>query len=558
MTNPQTTNAPLRLAQYLKEFVGLRTTTVRDVTKYDAVVWFGDMPQEKDCFCPAWVDGCEPGEPWLEVKKQHFETMPKPPDTIQQWIDERALKRATEQMPALKVSILMPDELAQLDEGESAPLIEVSLSNYPEVVSAYDRYRPSWQAWSDEYRRRQEIQNLYAKLFSLHTQLRKQGELLELVIGLGLLDWRAPIGGKVIPIRRHMIAARVELAFEPGKGVMRLVPPGDGARLQIEDDMLEVELRPDRSQYQAVKLQLDHIGDEIWDKSLMPTALKHWAGALNADSLWSADLRSHAGDQKKPVVSFAPALILRKRTQTGMVRIYEALIDQLSDESAKVPEGWCGLIDDVDDLTGDGSSENGERRLVTPTGIDNDQIYFPLPANKEQRRIVQAIDRQRGVLVQGPPGTGKSHTIANLICHLLATGKRVLITAETGRALQVLKLWWTPFSGQNSVEISYGVRGVVDWLKSGSGRGQWEKTRLIHKRPEGEVAGKHPGNPSTGRNLWLRNCVDEITHTAQEKNPPGDRCRGRALLAKRAHTEDICEGGRDLRRHTGQVPASGG
>jgi very-short-patch-repair endonuclease len=439
MTNPQTTNAPLRLAQYLKEFVGLRTTTVRDVTKYDAVVWFGDMPQEKDCFCPAWVDGCEPGEPWLEVKKQHFETMPKPPDTIQQWIDERALKRATEQMPALKVSILMPDELAQLDEGESAPLIEVSLSNYPEVVSAYDRYRPSWQAWSDEYRRRQEIQNLYAKLFSLHTQLRKQGELLELVIGLGLLDWRAPIGGKVIPIRRHMIAARVELAFEPDKGVMRLVPPGDGARLQIEDDMLEVELRPDRSQYQAVKLQLDHIGDEIWDKSLMPTALKHWAGALNADSLWSADLRSHAGDQKKPVVSFAPALILRKRTQTGMVRIYEALIDQLSDESAKVPEGWGGLIDDVDDLTGDGSSENGERRLVTPTGIDNDQIYFPLPANKEQRRIVQAIDRQRGVLVQGPPGTGKSHTIANLICHLLATGKRVLITAETGRALQVLK-----------------------------------------------------------------------------------------------------------------------
>ena len=60
-------------------------------------------------------------------------------------------------------------------------------------------------------------------------------------------------------------------------------------------------------------------------------------------------------------------------------------------------------------------------------------------ANREQRRIVEAIDRQRGVLVQGPPGTGKSHTIANLICHLLATGKRVLITAETGRALQVLK-----------------------------------------------------------------------------------------------------------------------
>ena len=44
-----------------------------------------------------------------------------------------------------------------------------------------------------------------------------------------------------------------------------------------------------------------------------------------------------------------------------------------------------------------------------------------------------------GVLVQGPPGTGKSHTIANLICHLLATGQRTLITAKTPRALQVLE-----------------------------------------------------------------------------------------------------------------------
>ncbi|MGE3296153.1 MAG: AAA domain-containing protein [Porticoccaceae bacterium] len=40
--------------------------------------------------------------------------------------------------------------------------------------------------------------------------------------------------------------------------------------------------------------------------------------------------------------------------------------------------------------------------------------------------------------MQGPPGTGKSHTIANLICHLLATGQRTLITAKTPRALQVL------------------------------------------------------------------------------------------------------------------------
>ena len=41
--------------------------------------------------------------------------------------------------------------------------------------------------------------------------------------------------------------------------------------------------------------------------------------------------------------------------------------------------------------------------------------------------------------MQGPPGTGKSHTIANLISHYLAMGRRVLVTAQSAQALQVLR-----------------------------------------------------------------------------------------------------------------------
>jgi hypothetical protein len=43
------------------------------------------------------------------------------------------------------------------------------------------------------------------------------------------------------------------------------------------------------------------------------------------------------------------------------------------------------------------------------------------------------------VTVQGPPGTGKSHTIANVICHYLATGRRVLVTSKGEPALEVLQ-----------------------------------------------------------------------------------------------------------------------
>src|SRR5262249_52745883 len=68
-----------------------------------------------------------------------------------------------------------------------------------------------------------------------------------------------------------------------------------------------------------------------------------------------------------------------------------------------------------------------------------ESILLSKSANPEQIRIVRQLERASGVLVQGPPGTGKSHTIANLIGHLLAQGKTVLVTAHTTKALRVLR-----------------------------------------------------------------------------------------------------------------------
>ncbi|MGH9427953.1 MAG: DEAD/DEAH box helicase, partial [Terriglobia bacterium] len=42
------------------------------------------------------------------------------------------------------------------------------------------------------------------------------------------------------------------------------------------------------------------------------------------------------------------------------------------------------------------------------------------------------------IVVQGPPGTGKSLTIANVACHLVAQGRRVLITSQKDKALDVV------------------------------------------------------------------------------------------------------------------------
>ena len=62
-----------------------------------------------------------------------------------------------------------------------------------------------------------------------------------------------------------------------------------------------------------------------------------------------------------------------------------------------------------------------------------------MPYNDEQVSIVEKLETNDGVVVQGPPGTGKTHTIANVISHFLAQGKRVLVTAKGESALAVLQ-----------------------------------------------------------------------------------------------------------------------
>jgi hypothetical protein len=343
----------LRLARYLREFVRLRRTTVRNVEMYEEVLWFGDVPQEKECRSPAWSDEFEAGDSWLSVEKQQFPKPPLPPDTILPWVDQGALTRAAEEMPPLNPTILVPDSEAEVGDGEEPPLREESLKQHPEVTEAYERYRPTWLAWAEEHFRRERIQKVYARLFNLHTQLRKQGELVELVLGLGLLDWHRSDHPWV---RRHVVAARADLLFDPKTGMIRVEAPPDGARPHIEDEMLEPGVRPDRHLYDAMGEQLSEIGDDLWDHPRIVEALRFWGHAVHSDSQWSQTLSPSPTNDDKPLLTFAPALILRRRNEAGMARIYDRMIGQLGGEGGEPPPGWTALVEYLSD-----SDDSGPR-----------------------------------------------------------------------------------------------------------------------------------------------------------------------------------------------------
>ncbi|MFA5507822.1 MAG: AAA domain-containing protein [Vulcanimicrobiota bacterium] len=66
-------------------------------------------------------------------------------------------------------------------------------------------------------------------------------------------------------------------------------------------------------------------------------------------------------------------------------------------------------------------------------------LLMTMPSNPEQERVAKRLEESSSVLVQGPPGTGKTHTIANLVGHLLAQGKSVLVTSHATKALRVVR-----------------------------------------------------------------------------------------------------------------------
>ncbi len=439
-----------RLVQYLEELVRLRSKTISDVDSYEQVMWLGRLPEEDECFSRHREDAHEDDpDLWIEIRKPREPRLPAPPEQCKPWINEWN-RDDHDVEPQLRETILRPiwanDEADSEEDAESqsqfssnAPFSEevqapsseeLRLEDHLAVWSAWDAYIESqWRPWAAERKRWQSIQDRYAELFEIHSHLQTRGEQVELLLGVGLLCWSA---GST-RIRRHFVTGRVDLDFDEKRARFHVRPHTAGAQLNVEFDMLPPERRAPGMEAAAAQ-GLAAAGEDIWDRGAIDPVLNSLAHLLSDHGVYLRENDTPeiaAGEH--PVVLYAPALILRRRSQRCVQEFLHKIREQLS-AGASTPPGWRDLCEEIEGHDEPRTMANGSR----PSRA-SDTAYLPLPANEEQRRILEALNHPIGALVQGPPGTGKSHTIANLVCHLLATGNRVLITAQTPRALEVLR-----------------------------------------------------------------------------------------------------------------------
>lgn len=424
----------IRLVEYLTQIASLRSRTTRDVNEYQNVLWLKDIPKLKGCFTQAW--GREEdfdSDVWIEIQNQKEPPLPGVPSVCEDWIETEFLRNKND-IPDLLTEITRqvenPDWQEGADQPEFIPHTEL-LEDHSDVQEAWDKYvEEYWLPWMEAHNDWEIIHSVYTKLFTIHQEQLRSGEEYELVLALGLLTWKTPNGQRV---HRHMMVADAVLEFEAKLGKFTVRPLQDGANVRPELDMLDIEEQPERAE-ETAKASLSEAGDDDpWNRGCVEGILQALVHSISSQGEYDSTLQAtNNPPSDKPVVEYAPALILRKRSASGLTETLKRIKAKIED-GEDIPSQFKALAEIQMNSDDTSESDPGE----TNSKFDG-ELFFPKPWNEEQRRIVDKIRTASGVLVQGPPGTGKSHTIANLICHLLATGQRTLITAKTPRALQVL------------------------------------------------------------------------------------------------------------------------
>ncbi|WP_322354595.1 AAA domain-containing protein [Dehalococcoides sp.] len=401
------------------------------MSEYEKVVWFNDAPEYRGCFSVLGPESDKlQDSTWLDIKQSPEPRSPAVPAPLNQWLEDNTTEDQHAE-PQLRERITVVDSDDQYDPASADQRKTELLTDHPEVLREWERWKQdSWLPWVEIHSNWSSVDKVYFQLFSIYQQLKKLGERFELVLGLGLLTWETP-NNQVI--RRHIIVGDAHLSFDAYRAKFELQAAPEGVKLHLETDMVEQSYLPSLEQMKELESLLGMTQESPWNKEDIDKILRSFINSVSAHGVYSDSLYPPDKPTKIPTITFAPAIILRSRTQRSLIQCLNGIIEKIAKGDA-IPSGIEILCEEPK------STEiNDEVPEVSNDEFTDENIYLPLPTNEEQKQILYQIKNQNGILVQGPPGTGKSHTIANIICHLLAEGKRVLVTSQTPRALKVLK-----------------------------------------------------------------------------------------------------------------------
>ncbi len=390
-----------------------------------------------------------------------------------------------------------PETTITLSDYEEAPLVRAQFAAY---------LATKWRPWAEEEKRRRRTIRLYSQLFTLKHQL--EGSIveaqLEFVWGVGLGIWNS--NGAMVSY--PLVGRLVEMSLNPVTAEVEIRPRDVDARIEVDwyasvDNLGVADLEKAAKEFFGEAT----ITFSPFDRGTFEPLLRTAVTNLDANGIyWPSEVavedRTLPKADDKLKVTDTWVLFARPRTNSLFLQDLEKLKKQ-AEEAESYPPAVAAVVTDPDTTNpvvelppfrGVSASYHSER---STSGKKARDLYFPKAFNDEQVRIVQLLDISDGVVVQGPPGTGKTHTIANVICHYLAEGKRLLVTSMKDPALAVLQ-----------EQLPEEIRPLAISLLTSEQEGMKQFEHAIHKIAS-EVQGLDRG--STARTInHLEESIDAL------------------------------------------------
>ncbi len=410
---------------------------------------------------------------WLRIERLKRLAPPSIPESIQEWI---TVANNPEKNPQIKDKLIktLPEKEANKLIGEGIlmesditdPLKEQNseiklkdvifrLENNQQIRSDIDRYiNEQWLPWSEAEKPRRATIKIYDSLFSLQQAIEAQGDEqpIELIWGIGISRWLC----EGHEINHPLLEKPVEIEVDGKDGAIRIHPRNNEptiavrAYLALENPGVDALLRFGKKHFTEMSEDIEF--SPYIHGSFEPILRQATTHLSESGTYWpdiNPDKENREPNKISDSLEVTDSWILfaRPRNTTGFIediKRFKKKSEESETSDNHIPNPTKRLVTELSDKkpiqTGNGLlSDIGLSSSSSSTSQAKTELFFPKVFNDSQVQIIDRLEKNDGVVVQGPPGTGKTHTIANIICHYLATGRRVLVTSKGEPALSVLQ-----------------------------------------------------------------------------------------------------------------------
>ena len=376
---------------------------------------------------------------WFQIERLQLQSMPKPSEILSSYIHVDAEKEPTVNFSSLnKIVSFKKVHQFRLPYISVACDLITKIDILQELFKEFESYQNIWEDWKQNNDDIKKSIVVYDKLFSWNTaiNLGGTGDGEEIVAGFGLVDWVLPTTQKSYSYPLMTIPLEMEIEKN---GLIRVGAKDTRANIEMDAILLEDDLPTSGQVKLALKENLNN------GRSLRLFEGETYSDLVDAfvANIFSkgaiVEAENRAIPSKSLAVTLTSVLFSRPKRNSILSDDIELLKTKLNDPSVAIPEQPLSLVTELkSDINQKETYSFRGRSGAEGFGSKVEELYFPLPYNKEQITIVQNLLTSSGVVVQGPPGTGKTHSIANIICHYLANGKKVLVTAQQSHVLKTV------------------------------------------------------------------------------------------------------------------------